>query len=236
MMRKSGFVESARPFLFVLQKHLQQQVAHGDMAHVMIQCSAELDQSLREFENLALRFCGSKSMVQHGSFLLCTFADELLLRRFDLSWTKISLLARHHSNSHGGEMSWKQLEHMLHTKGRKLSQLEVAMLQLYEICIALGLRGRYRAMADGDQLLYQLRLVLHRAIYGSEHNEAHIQQLIDLSVNGLKIRQRWPSYLGLAILTLVSLIVMLLIEIKLSNRWHVVVNRTLATSSQPHLN
>ena len=235
-MIKSGFVEAARPFLYVLQKNLQRHIDASDMAQVMIQCSTELDQSLREFENLALRFCGNKSMVSHGSFLLCTLSDELLLRRFDLSWTKISLLARHHSNSHGGEMSWKQLEQMLHMKNRKLNKLEVAMLQLYEICIALGLRGRYRAMADGEQLLYQLRLVLHRTIYGSEHDESHVRQLIELSVNGLKMRQRWPSYIGLGIITFICIFVMLLIEVKLSSHWHDIVNRTLTKTAhlQPH--
>lgn len=235
-MANSGFVEAARPFLFVLQKHLQHKIHSKEMAQVMIQCSAELDESLRIFENLALRFCGNKSLVEHGSFLLCTLSDELLIRRFDLSWTKISLLARHHANSHGGEMSWKQLEQLLNIKSRKLNKLELAMLKLYEVCIALGLRGRYRAMSDGEQLLYQLRLVLHRAIYGTEHDDAHVQQLVDLSVNGLKLRQRWPSYIALMIITVVSIFVMLLIEIKLSYRWHEVIDKTLTTDARAFLN
>jgi type IV/VI secretion system ImpK/VasF family protein len=196
------------------------------MAATMIQCSRELDKALGEFENLALRLTGSKGMAIHGSFLLCTLTDELLIEQFDLSWTKLSLLAKHHANAHGGETSWHTLEQLLLSKGRR-STHELDMLQLYEICIALGFRGRYRAMVDGENTLYQLRVRLHKAIYGKEHNEAYLQQLAQLAMRSVEGRQLWSRFKSIGLIALVSLIIVVLVELTLAARWNEVANTTL---------
>jgi len=230
-VKSSSFVDAARPFLQVLHSYLMKSNASQSMAATMIQCSQELDTSLGEFENLALRLTGSKNMVVHGSFLLCTLSDELLIERFDLSWTKLSLLAKHHGNAHGGESSWHTLEKLLISKGRR-STHELDILKLYEICIALGFRGRYRAMVDGENTLYQLRTRLHKAIYGNEHNEAHLQQLVQLAMRSVQGRQIWSLFKSISLIACVSFIIFVLVELTLAARWNEVAQTTLPNYSQ----
>ena len=231
-MRNSAFVSAARPFLQVLQHHLTKQPSATSVASAMIQCSQALDKALADFENLALRLTGSQAMVNQGSFLLCTMSDELLMHRFDLSWTKLSLLAKHHANAHGGEMSWQQLEQMLVGSGRRRSTQELDMLQLYEFCIALGLRGRYRAMVDGDNRLHQLRIKLHKVIYGHAHNEAHMAQLVNLSMRHLQLQPHWSRLQLLMILLVAGLLIILFVDLSLSMRWSQVIRATLPSYGQ----
>lgn len=205
----------ATPYLFLLESLLHCSSDDTTLANNF----SRLDEALRNFEHLALRHCGEQDIVEEASYLLCTFADELLVEHLGLAWSRHSLLVHRHAEAHGGEKCWTSLELILHAPAGDLYSAQHELLRLYEQVIALGLRGRYRLLSNGEQMVHQWRLRLHDRLHADDLREFQSRQLIELATRNLKTRQNhWFALI--ALLASISIFASVwLVDISLKRHW-----------------
>lgn len=151
-------VERAASSLIALLSKLAGSASHPDPAGLR-------ERVLREFqvfENNARMVGISAEDLYVASYLLCTAIDEAVLNTpwgAASNWDMQSLLVTRHKEAQGGVRFFQLLEHLSRDPRGNLHLLEV----MY-VLLALGFKGKFRHMPNGEQSLEGLRAQLYRDI------------------------------------------------------------------------
>lgn len=123
----------------------------GDAAQV----KARLVDGVRAFEQAARKAQIPSEQIVAARYVLCTFVDETAANTpwgGSGQWAAQSLLVTFHNEGWGGEKTF-QLLAKLAEDPRKNRDL----LELLEVCLALGFQGRFRVLDNGQAQLLQVR-------------------------------------------------------------------------------
>jgi len=141
-------VAAANPVLAVVAQ-IRHALRHPDPEGLR----AGLRGSLDVFERDARAAGTSDEALANASFALCALLDESAASTpWGRSWSSAGLLAERHPGSNGGEKFFAILDHLLGDAAANLAQLE-----FFFVCLALGFEGRYRDDAKGREDLAALR-------------------------------------------------------------------------------
>jgi type VI secretion system protein ImpK len=123
---------------------------------------AEAGRQLRAFDAATRRADVPAEHVVAARYAICALVDELVLASpwgADSPWAQHSLLSEFHNETWGGEKFFQILERLHAEPVRHL-----ALLEFMDICLALGMQGRYRIADGGASRLLDLRREVHATI------------------------------------------------------------------------
>lgn len=155
--RKNSLVSLATP-LISLAASLRSSVSHSDVDNLR----ARLAQSLHDFTNDLLHTGYMQETVADSSYAICTFMDEVVLNTpwgGHSSWGTQTLLSQFHGEAWGGENFFTKLDTL---KSQPAVNLDI--LELYYLCLSLGLQGRFRVLDNGIGRLNEVREDLYQLI------------------------------------------------------------------------
>ena len=118
--------------------------------------------AITEFESRARAAGASPEHVLISRYALCTVIDEAVADMpwgASPEWVQQSLLVTLHREGFGGEKFFLLLDKAMEDPRRNLD-----LLELMYVCIALGFKGRYSVLDNGQQQLDALRDRLHAVI------------------------------------------------------------------------
>lgn len=219
-MKIPTLVDDASNFLIAVQNALNQNIVEEVNTDQLQNHFEKLNKEIHLFEQQALLHYGDSELVHHGSYLLCTFADEKLIEHIGFAWKPYSLLLKQHNDSHGGEVAWETLQTLLNTPSKLRNPGNADLLSLYELVIRQGFQGRYQLLLNGDEELEKIRTRLHEFLHGSESFDYYIRELVDIAYakqnNILK-----KIIIAIAISALLILIFLLIyVDVYLDHRWN----------------
>lgn len=226
-MKIPRLVNDASCFLTELQTLLTGDPIQEITMEELEAISSSFHALLLDFEHQAMLHCGDKDVAIDASYLLCTFADEKLVKHLGLRWKQCSLLVRQHNDAHGGELAWTRLDELLQLPQAAINRAQSELMGLYELVIKQGFQGMYELYPDGDARIKKICEQLHFHLYGSEATDAYISELIDLAHEK---RDRLDS--NMLIILAVCLVVILacilmFIHFYISIRWNQISSGTL---------
>ena len=141
-------VAAANPVLAVVPQ-IRHALRHADPDGLR----AGLRESLEAFERDARAAGSGEDTLAAASYALCALLDESAASTpWGADWAKAGLLAERHAESNGGEKFFELLEKL---SGDPAANL--ALLEFFYVCLALGFEGRYRDAANGREELVALR-------------------------------------------------------------------------------
>ena len=178
-----------------------------------------LDAALKDFQREALLLLGDAEAVAEACYLLSTAADEWLLKAHGLVWTRHSMLVRHHGDAHGGERCWQTLDLLMATADGTQSSAQRQLLELYELAVSFGWRGRLRLLPDGEEQVHSLRVRLHELLHAGDTHAAQTRQLVAMSTQHLDRRQRHWGGIAVGIAAIGALAALLFVEFTLNQQW-----------------
>ena len=144
----NALVAAANPVLAVVPQ-IRHALRHPDPAGLR----AGLRVSLDAFERDARAAGIGEEALADASTALCALLDESAASTpWGAGWAKAGLLAERHAESNGGEKFFQLLE-----KLRGDAAANLAALEFFYVCLALGFEGRYRDAANGREELAALR-------------------------------------------------------------------------------
>ncbi|MEM1436985.1 MAG: type IVB secretion system protein IcmH/DotU, partial [Pseudomonadota bacterium] len=150
----SNPLTAAATSLLSLAGHLSMTASHQDpqglFAHVV--------REIQAFENAARQAGASNEQVLTARYALCTLIDEVVLNTpwgSQSTWPQQTLLTMFHKEAWGGEKFFQILERILQQPAANLD-----LLELFYLCLAMGLKGQYRVREDG---LSQVELIRSNA-------------------------------------------------------------------------
>ncbi|MCF6252533.1 MAG: type IVB secretion system protein IcmH/DotU [Methylococcaceae bacterium] len=155
--RKNILVSIATP-LVTLASSLRNSVSHADVDSLR----ERLVQSLNDFSNDLLHSGYMQETVADSSYALCTLMDEVVLNTpwgGHSSWGTQTLLSHFHGEAWGGENFFSKLNTL---KTQPAVNLDI--LELYYLCLSLGLQGRFRVLDNGLARLNEVREDLYQLI------------------------------------------------------------------------
>jgi type VI secretion system protein ImpK len=117
---------------------------------------------VRNFEQKAKDFGIKPEIILAARYLLCSALDEAVLHTpwgDESAWGQHTLLSIYHGETFGGEKCFAILDRMLQAPAENL-----AMLELFYLCLSLGFEGKFRLLNRGRDQLDMLRDNLHRTI------------------------------------------------------------------------
>ncbi|HYE34288.1 type IVB secretion system protein IcmH/DotU [Methylocaldum sp.] len=130
------------------------------------QAVGELQQQLvnemRSFENRVLQQGVSQEQARIASYALCTLLDETVLNTpwgAQSQWGHQSLLVIFHKEAWGGEKFFQFLERLVRQPAQNLN-----LIELFWLCLSLGLEGKYRIMQNGVSQLEHVRVEVYQLI------------------------------------------------------------------------
>jgi type VI secretion system protein ImpK len=137
-------VAAANPVLAVVAQ-IRHTLRHPDPEGLRAGLRASLD----AFERDARAAGSSEEAVSAASHALCALLDDSAASTpWGAGWAKQGLLAERHADSDGGEKFFELLE-----KVSADPTANLALLEFFYVCLALGFEGRYRnAAAGADEL------------------------------------------------------------------------------------
>jgi type VI secretion system protein ImpK len=150
-------VAAANPLLELVVP-LRLMVSHPDVAGLREQLVA----AIRKFELDARAAMIDFETVAAARYALCTFLDETISSTpwgAGGVWSSRSLLVAFHNEAFGGEKFFLILQRLSQAPRANLQALE-----LFYVCLALGLEGRYRVIEGGRAQLELLRERLQQLI------------------------------------------------------------------------
>jgi type VI secretion system protein ImpK len=159
-VRGSGLnplVDAATELLSLVGR-LRQTVSHPDVGGLR----GHLVQAIKGFDTQARSQGMSDNTVLIARYSLCTLVDEAVLTTpwgSESRWSERSLLSQFHNETWGGEKFFVALDHALKAPARNRS-----LLELMYLCIALGLEGKFRVLADGRNRIATVRDNLFRTL------------------------------------------------------------------------
>lgn len=122
----------------------------------------QLVNELRQFENRVLQQGVSQEHTRIASYALCTLLDETVLNTpwgAQSHWGHQSLLVIFHKEAWGGEKFFQILEHLVRQPAQNLY-----LIELFWLCLNLGLEGKYRIMQNGANQLERVRNEVYQLI------------------------------------------------------------------------
>lgn len=155
--RINSLVSIATP-LISLAASLRSSVSHNDVDSL----HQRLAQSLHDFTNDLLQTGYMQETVADSSYAICTFMDEVVLNTpwgGHSSWGTQTLLSQFHGEAWGGENFFNKLDVL---KAQPAVNLDI--LELYYLCLSLGLQGRFRVLDNGIGRLNEVREDLYQLI------------------------------------------------------------------------
>jgi type VI secretion system protein ImpK len=150
-------VAAANPLLELVAP-LRLMVSHPDVGGLREQLVA----AIRKFELDARAAMIDFETVAAARYALCTFLDETISSTpwgAGGVWSSRSLLVAFHNEAFGGEKFFLILQRLSQAPRANLDALE-----LFYVCLALGLEGRYRVVEGGRAQLELLRERLQQLI------------------------------------------------------------------------
>ena len=159
-IRGSGLnpLVNAATSILTLVGQLRNTTSHPDVANLR----NHVVQEIKNFENETRSQGNPQELVLAARYILCTLIDEIVLSTpwgSNSVWSEQSLLSMFHNETWGGEKFFLMLDRMTQEPARHLH-----MLELLEICLALGFEGKYRVLDRGRDKLYEIQDNLYRAI------------------------------------------------------------------------
>lgn len=151
-------VQAARP-LIAAATQFRWQASAPDVRALQQQ----LIEALGEFEAAAAAAGVARDDRLAARYLLCAFVDDLATATpwgGGGGWAPFSLLAHFHREVPGGSRVFALLSRLAETPERRRGVLE-----LYLVCLGLGLEGSHRGTADGAQRLQEIRARLFRLLF-----------------------------------------------------------------------
>ncbi|MEK6245637.1 MAG: type VI secretion system protein TssL, long form, partial [Pseudomonadota bacterium] len=144
----NALVAAANPVLAVVPQ-IRHALRHPDPDGLR----AGLRESLDAFERDARAAGGGEDTFTTASYALCALLDESAASTpWGAGWAKAGLLAERHADSNGGEKFFELLDTLCGDPAANL-----ALLEFFYVCLALGFEGRYRDAANGREELTALR-------------------------------------------------------------------------------
>ncbi|MCC2657629.1 MAG: hypothetical protein K0Q76_2737 [Panacagrimonas sp.] len=125
--------------------------AQADAAQV----KARLVDGIRQFEQSARKAQIPSEQVVAARYVLCTFVDETAANTpwgGSGQWSAQSLLVTFHNEGWGGEKTFQLLAKLAENPKQNRD-----LLELLEICLAMGFQGRFRVLDNGQAQLLQVR-------------------------------------------------------------------------------
>jgi type VI secretion system protein ImpK len=119
-------------------------------------------QEIQSFDNNSRARGCTPEAVLAARYALCACIDEAVLNTpwgSSSLWSGPSMLSTFHQETGGGEKFFQILERIMMEPAKN-----IALLELYSVCLALGFEGRYRIMEMGRSQLESLRDELFRTI------------------------------------------------------------------------
>jgi len=144
--------------LLTLAAQLQRTARHDDLRALRI----EIAQRIEAFDAAARRAGAPNDQVVPARYALCTLLDEVVLATAwgaDSPWAQHSLLSQFHNETWGGEKFFQILDRLLIEPARHLH-----LLEFIDVCLALGMQGRYRIADGGRSRLLDIRKGLYQSI------------------------------------------------------------------------
>lgn len=151
-------VVTAALSLLSLISRLRSTAVHQAVAELQQQLVSEL----RGFENRVLRQGVTQEHARIASYALCTLLDETVLNTpwgAQSNWGHQSLLVIFHKEAWGGEKFFQFLEHLARQPAQNLN-----LIELFWLCLNLGLEGKYRIVQNGASQLERVRSELYQLI------------------------------------------------------------------------
>ena len=116
---------------------------------------ASLVNGIRAFEAGARKSNLPPEQIVAARYVLCTFVDETAANTpwgGSGQWAAQSLLVTFHNEGWGGEKTFQLLAKLAENPGPNRN-----LLELLEVCLALGFQGRFRVVDNGQSQLLQVR-------------------------------------------------------------------------------
>lgn len=116
---------------------------------------ARLIEGVRAFESSARKANITSEKIVAARYVLSTFVDETAANTpwgGSGQWAAQSLLVTFHNEAWGGEKSFQLLAKLAENPGPNRD-----LLELMEVCLALGFQGRFRVADNGQTQLLQVR-------------------------------------------------------------------------------
>lgn len=110
---------------------------------------------IRVFEQSARKASIPSEQIVASRYILCTFVDETAANTpwgGSGQWSAQSLLVTFHNEAWGGEKTFQLLAKLAENPDANRN-----LLELLEVCLALGFQGRYRVLDNGQAQLQQVR-------------------------------------------------------------------------------
>lgn len=151
-------VVTAALSLLSLVSRLRSTAVHQAVAELQQQLVSEL----RGFENRVLQQGVTQEHARIASYALCTLLDETVLNTpwgAQSNWGHQSLLVIFHKEAWGGEKFFQFLEHLARQPAQNLN-----LIELFWLCLNLGLEGKYRIVQNGASQLERVRSELYQLI------------------------------------------------------------------------
>lgn len=127
-----------------------------------VQVKARLVDGVKSFEQAARRANVPSDQVVAARYVLCTFVDETAANTpwgGSGQWAAQSLLVTFHNEAWGGEKTFQLLAKLAEDPKKNF-----ALLELLEICLAMGFQGRFRILDNGQAQLLQVRERLYELL------------------------------------------------------------------------
>jgi type VI secretion system protein ImpK len=160
-------IAAANPILSIVP-WIRKQLRHPDP----LQLREQLLQMIRKFEEIAGKAMVTSENIQIARYALCTLVDEAVAATpwgGASDWVSRNLLVTLHQERVGGEKFFQVLDRLGETPKDK-----VDLIELYYVCLSLGLEGRYRLLNDGRTQLDHLRertAMLIRSVRGEPERD-----------------------------------------------------------------
>lgn len=160
-------VDSAAKLLALIGR-LRTTAQHNDVSGL----HRQVKQEIQMFEASARSSGASQEAVIAGRYTLCAAIDETVLNTpwgSNSSWSNESMLITFHQEAWGGEKVFQILDRI-----RQNPAGNIDLLELIDICIAMGFEGKYRVQQNGRMQLEAMRdelfttIRMHRGEYERE--------------------------------------------------------------------
>jgi type VI secretion system protein ImpK len=122
---------------------------------------ATLVAAVEAFERELAEAGGDARTVTAASYLLCVWLDEVIApHAWAAAWPANSLLQRFHGEADGRARVFQLLDRLL-----QRPEQDRPLLELFHVCLSLGLQGRWQDAADGARQLAALRARLAELLH-----------------------------------------------------------------------
>ena len=173
---------------------------------------------IRRFEQLANRSGVPAEDILASRYALCTLIDETVLSTpwgSGSIWSKEGMLTTFHNETWGGEKFFDVLNQKSQAPARHLD-----LLELYYVCLSLGLEGRYGVLDRGQAQLEQVRENLYKLIRNNrgEFERGLSPHWLGVSDRRNALARRLPLWVVAAIAAAALLLTYLLFRVMLGDQ------------------